>query len=239
VHKGSCTAAIIDQGKVSLVLKDVENSGPGFHHLHQRLLDEGCTTVVMESSGSYWMGVLINPKSLEAITGKKTDVEDAVWLVHFYTQTPPTKLRPTPAPKGAESPDSRKREDHKMAVAMKNPMPPQSRTFFSSEPHCQKGLRDTPLFPRGRFDLLSSSRSRTRALWGWYYLRTYICSRVRADSEPFLRIFCVRPSRGTQSQRVVRTSLRSTHTQGAVLPYDKRVLHVPLLGCRCEAYRAK
>jgi len=96
VHKKNCTAAIISHQRLPTVLEDVENSGPGIHHLYQRLIDEGCTTVVMESSGPYWMGiydfldlrginaVLINPRSLKAITGKKTDVNDSVWLAHLY-----------------------------------------------------------------------------------------------------------------------------------------------------------
>lgn len=96
VHKKSCTAAIISQDRLPTILHGVENSGPGIHSLHQRLVDEGCSTVVMESSGPYWMGiydhldlrgiktVLVNPRSLKAIKGKKTDVDDSVWLAHLY-----------------------------------------------------------------------------------------------------------------------------------------------------------
>lgn len=96
VHKKSCTAAIISQDKLPMILEDIENGAGGIHNLYQRLVDEGCRTVVMESSGSYWMGlydyldlrgintVLINPRSLKAIKGKKTDVHDAVWLAHLY-----------------------------------------------------------------------------------------------------------------------------------------------------------
>ncbi len=96
VHKKSCTAAIISHQRLPTVLEDVENSGLGMHKLHQRLITEDCRTVVMESSGPYWTGiydyldlrgintVLINPRSLKAITGKKTDVDDSVWLAHLY-----------------------------------------------------------------------------------------------------------------------------------------------------------
>ncbi len=78
------------------MLKGLDNNSHGIHHLHRRLVDEGCTTVVMESSGSYWRGiydyfdlrgfhpVLVNPRSLKAITGEKTDVDDSVWLAHLY-----------------------------------------------------------------------------------------------------------------------------------------------------------
>jgi transposase len=96
VHKKSCTAAIVDQGKVPLVLDDIENSGPGIHRLYQRLVEEGCSTVVMESTGPYWIGlydyldlrgvntVIVSPQSLKAFGGKKTDRHDAVWLAHLY-----------------------------------------------------------------------------------------------------------------------------------------------------------
>lgn len=96
VHKKTCTAAIISDDKLPIVLEDLENSGPGIHQLYQRLLEEGCSTVVMESTGPYWMGVydyldlrgintvLICPRSMKAIRGKKTDEHDAVWLAHLY-----------------------------------------------------------------------------------------------------------------------------------------------------------
>lgn len=96
VHKKTCTAAIVTMDKQPQMLEDLDNNSHGIHHLHQRLVDEGCTTVVMESSGSYWTGiydyfdlrglhpVLVNPRSLKAITGKKTDTDDSVWLAHLY-----------------------------------------------------------------------------------------------------------------------------------------------------------
>ena len=57
VHKKTCTAAIISRQRPPTILEGVENSGPGIHHLHQRLIDEDCRTVVMESSGPYWTGI--------------------------------------------------------------------------------------------------------------------------------------------------------------------------------------
>lgn len=96
VHKKTCTAAIITQDKEPRILDQIENNSHGIHNLHQHLIQQGCTTVVMESSGSYWTGiydylelrgakvVLINPRSLKAITGKKTDTSDAVWLAHLF-----------------------------------------------------------------------------------------------------------------------------------------------------------
>jgi len=88
--KKSCPHAIVRHGKLPVALEGVENSGQGIHQLHQRLIDEGCAAVVMESSGLYWMGicdyldlgginaVLVNPRSLKAITGKKTDMSGSV-----------------------------------------------------------------------------------------------------------------------------------------------------------------
>jgi transposase len=96
VHKKSCTAAIISDQKLPILLEGLENNGPGIHQLYQRLVEEGCSTVVMESTGPYWMGVydyldlrgintvLICPRSMKAIRGKKTDEHDAVWLAHLY-----------------------------------------------------------------------------------------------------------------------------------------------------------
>ena len=50
VHKKSCTAAIISDDKLPIVLEGLENNGQGIHQLYQRLVEEGCSTVVMESS---------------------------------------------------------------------------------------------------------------------------------------------------------------------------------------------
>lgn len=66
--------------------------------LRQWLKDEGCTHVVMESTGCYWKPVLnvleddpeytlkvvlANPQQVKAITGHKTDPHDARWLAHL------------------------------------------------------------------------------------------------------------------------------------------------------------
>ena len=66
--------------------------------LREWLKAEGCTHVVMESTGCYWKPVLnvleddpayrpevvlANPKQVKAITGHKTDPRDARWLAHL------------------------------------------------------------------------------------------------------------------------------------------------------------
>lgn len=96
IHKKTCTAAIVSDDKQPIVLADLENTGPGMKYLYQKLVEEGCSTVVMESTGSYWMGaydylelrgintVLICPRSLKAVVGKKTDESDASVLANMY-----------------------------------------------------------------------------------------------------------------------------------------------------------
>ena len=56
VHKKTCTATIVSDDKPPIVMEDLENNGPGMNHLYQKLGEEGCDTVVMESTGPYWMG---------------------------------------------------------------------------------------------------------------------------------------------------------------------------------------
>jgi transposase len=66
--------------------------------LRKWLKSEGCTHVVMESTGVYWKPVLnileddpeyslkvvlANPQQVKAVTGHKTDPHDAKWLAHL------------------------------------------------------------------------------------------------------------------------------------------------------------
>jgi len=62
--------------------------------MREWLLEAGCRTVVMESSGSYWKPVfhllekhlkiqLANPLHVKNLRGHKTDVADSVWLAHL------------------------------------------------------------------------------------------------------------------------------------------------------------
>jgi len=66
--------------------------------LREWLKSEGCTHVVMESTGCYWKSplnvleddpeyrlqiVLANPQQVKAVTGHKTDPHDASWLAHL------------------------------------------------------------------------------------------------------------------------------------------------------------
>lgn len=62
--------------------------------LRQWLLEQGCTHVAMESTGSYWKPVfnvlegsltvlLANPEQVKARKGHKTDHKDSWWLAHL------------------------------------------------------------------------------------------------------------------------------------------------------------
>ncbi len=72
--------------------------GNELESLRKWLQSEGCTHVVMESTGVYWKPVLnileddpqynlkvilANPQQVKAITGHKTDPHDARWLAHL------------------------------------------------------------------------------------------------------------------------------------------------------------
>ena len=70
---------------------------PDLHQMGQWLVDCGVKTVVMESTGVYWMPVfrvlesyklqvlLVNPKHVKYVPGRKTDVADCQWLRQLHT----------------------------------------------------------------------------------------------------------------------------------------------------------
>jgi transposase len=77
--------------KFGTIRRELEN-------LRKWLQSEGCTQVVMESTGVYWKPVLnileddpeyrlkvllANPQQVKAVTGHKTDPHDAKWLAHL------------------------------------------------------------------------------------------------------------------------------------------------------------
>lgn len=81
--------------------------------LREWLKSEGCTHVVMESTGCYWKPVLnvleddpeyqlqvvlANPQQVKAVTGHKTDPHDARWLAHLlrHAMIRPSFLPPRP-----------------------------------------------------------------------------------------------------------------------------------------------
>ena len=67
---------------------------PELEKLRQWLQSQGCTIVVMESTGSYWKPVwnilegsaelvLANPRLVKVLRGRKTDRKDSRWLAHW------------------------------------------------------------------------------------------------------------------------------------------------------------
>ena len=67
---------------------------PALEELKQWLIQEGCTSVAMESTGSYWKPVfnvleeavrvyLANPQEVKNRKGHKTDDKDGWWLAHL------------------------------------------------------------------------------------------------------------------------------------------------------------
>lgn len=81
--------------------------------LRKWLQSEGCTHVVMESTGVYWKPVLnileddpayslkvvlANPQQVKAVTGHKTDPHDARWLAHLlrHAMIRPSFIPPRP-----------------------------------------------------------------------------------------------------------------------------------------------
>lgn len=67
---------------------------PELEQLRHWLAENGCTQVVMESTGSYWIPlfnlledalevVLANPQQVKNLRGHKTDVQDCRWLAHL------------------------------------------------------------------------------------------------------------------------------------------------------------
>jgi transposase len=78
-------------------------------HMREWITTEGCTDVIMESTGSYWKPVfnilegsvkvaLANPHEVKARKGQKTDNKDAWWLAHLlrHGMVTPSFIPPRP-----------------------------------------------------------------------------------------------------------------------------------------------
>jgi transposase len=83
--------------------------GGGLRQARAWILEEGCTHVIMESTGAYWKPVfnileghvkvaLANPHEVKARTGHKTDPKDAWWLAHLlrHAMVTPSFVPPRP-----------------------------------------------------------------------------------------------------------------------------------------------
>lgn len=89
VHAENLTACLNRKGKKQT--QSYSTLVPALLKLRDWLVKEGCTHVVIESTGIYWKAVyniladamtviLVNPEHVQALRGHKTDVKDAEWL---------------------------------------------------------------------------------------------------------------------------------------------------------------
>jgi len=97
VHKKTVVAAIIVPASEGGLLKETRTFGTmtdDLLGLSDWLLSHGVTHVAMESTGEYWKPVynilenifellLINAQHIKAVPGRKTDVNDAEWIVEL------------------------------------------------------------------------------------------------------------------------------------------------------------
>jgi transposase len=97
VHKKTVVAAvrIVEGGKVTTEVKTFATTTAGLLASADWLSENGCTHVVMEATGVYWKPVwhvlsdgefelvLANAAHVKNVPGRKTDVNDAVWLAEL------------------------------------------------------------------------------------------------------------------------------------------------------------
>ena len=114
VHKDNvvaCARIAIDGNKVSQDVKSFATTTSALFELSAWLEQHGCTHVVMEATGVYWKPVwhvlegsfellLANAQHVRNVPGRKSDVNDAMWLAdllaHGLVQgsfVPPTPIQ--------------------------------------------------------------------------------------------------------------------------------------------------
>lgn len=88
--------AALPPGRAAVSVATFKTFTSGVHALRDWLLEHGIKTVAMESTGNYWItlydtlaeaGVevsLVNARHVKGVPGKKTDVQDAVWLQQWH-----------------------------------------------------------------------------------------------------------------------------------------------------------
>jgi hypothetical protein len=98
VHKKVIVATIAKTGEnniTSYCTKDFSTLNPGLIAFKDWLLENDCKQVCMESTGKYWIPVfnilethvhviLVHPKYVRAIKGKKTDKKDSKWIADLF-----------------------------------------------------------------------------------------------------------------------------------------------------------
>jgi transposase len=93
VHKDTVVACarVVEHGTVQQVVKTFETTTSGLLALAEWLHQHGCTHAAMEATGVYWKPVwhildghvhlvLANAMHIRNVPGRKTDVNDAMWI---------------------------------------------------------------------------------------------------------------------------------------------------------------
>ena len=97
IHKETVVACVrhLRSGKVTTGIKTFKTTTEELIALSDWLATEGCTHIVMEATGVYWKPVwhilsdgefelvLANAGHVKNVPGRKTDVNDAVWLAEL------------------------------------------------------------------------------------------------------------------------------------------------------------
>jgi transposase len=97
VHKRNVVACVRRVGAHGQVHRQVRTFGTMTRDLlalSDWLADEGVTRVAMESTGVYWKPIfnllegrfevlLVNPRHLKCVPGRKTDVKDCEWIAQL------------------------------------------------------------------------------------------------------------------------------------------------------------
>ena len=95
VHKRTVTACRLNLDLTpSTLVQTFKTTTPELLRLLDWLLQEGVTTVAMESTGDYWKPIynlledqldlqLVNAQHVKNVPGRKTDVQDAQWLAEL------------------------------------------------------------------------------------------------------------------------------------------------------------
>jgi transposase len=93
VHQQTVVACarIVNEGGVAQSVETFETTTQGLERLRDWLAGHGCTHVAMESTGVYWKPVwhvlegsfalvLAHAAHIRNVPGRKTDVNDAMWI---------------------------------------------------------------------------------------------------------------------------------------------------------------
>src|SRR5664280_552982 len=97
VHKETVVACLrlVSDGKVTTEVRTFQTTTADLLHLSEWLAANGCTHVAMEATGVYWKPVwhilddgefglvLANAAHVKNVPGRKTDVNDAMWLAEL------------------------------------------------------------------------------------------------------------------------------------------------------------